>query len=475
MAKVKTTFTCQSCGAEFPKWQGKCFECGAWNSLVESVAATRKSQGLTKAEPQALSRISTMSYRRLATGYSEFNRVLGGAENEAGIVPGSVILLAGEPGIGKSTLLLQIAASTAQADEQKNKETEEQESSLVSQFLSSSVLYVSGEESVEQLKLRADRLGLDSEKVFTLPETDVDVIGETISRLVGLTEKETAQPPNRPTVNLLIIDSIQTLKTSDLTSAAGSISQVQECARRLSQLAKNMNLPLILVGHITKGGIIAGPKALEHLVDVVLYLEGERFNDFRILRGIKNRFGQTSEIGIFRMMDKGMAEVKNPSTEMLSTRKQGVPGSVLTVTIEGQRPLLLEIQTLTSRTAFGLPRRTVNGIDYNRLLMLLAVLQKRVGLSFVNQDVYVNVAGGFKSSEPALDLAICLSLASSLKNKVLPKDVLAIGEVGLLGEIKQPPRFEERIREAKKLGFTKIITHTAFDSIKEAIKEATGY
>lgn len=448
--KAKTIFSCQSCGFEFPKWQGRCFECGAWNSLVETVVSFRSNSKLaalksqrSAQKAQGLDKVETEAVGRFSTGFSEFDRVLGG-----GIVPGSVTLLAGEPGVGKSTLLLQVAASTT-------------------------TLYVSGEESVEQLKLRADRLDVDSSKILVLPETDVDVIGEMVKLLHGQIverkELKTIQQFNNLTIQLLIIDSIQTLKTDDLTSAAGSVSQVQECARRLARVAKGISLPLILAGHVTKEGVIAGPKTLTHLVDTVLYLEGEHFSNFRILRGVKNRFGQTSEVGIFEMRDTGMIEVKNPSAEILSSRKEQVSGSVVTVVMEGQRPLLLEIQALTCPTAFGMPRRTVNGIDYNRLLMLLAVLQKRVGLSFTNQDVYVNVSGGFKSFEPAVDLAICLALASSLKNKVLPKDAVAIGEVGLLGEIKKVPRLEERIKEAKKLGFRKIVAHNTADSIKEVI------
>lgn len=413
---------------------------------METVVSTKNAKLATQRKgrstqgPQKLMDVEIKQLARIPTGFSELDRVLGAGlpDAEAGIVPGSVILLAGEPGIGKSTLLLQVAANSAQ---------------------DSLTLYISGEESIEQIKLRAERLALDSKKVLVLPETDVDVISEAAKELSSC-----------PAVKLIIIDSIQTLQTSDLTSAAGSISQVQECTRRLIRVAKEEKFPLILVGHVTKEGAIAGPKTLEHLVDAVLYLEGERFSNFRLLRGVKNRFGQTSEVGIFRMTDKGFIEVENPSAEILGTRKSEMPGSVVTVAMEGQRPLLLEIQALTSGTAFGMPRRTVNGVDYNRLLMLLAVLQRKAGLSFANQDVYVNVSGGFKCFEPAIDLAICLSLASSLKNKALLKNLVALGEVGLLGEIKKPARFEERMKEAKRLGFDKLIGPGETFFVREAIE-----
>lgn len=477
MSKVKTLFVCQSCGAEFPKWQGRCFECGAWSSLVETVVSTRSNSKLatlksqrSAQEAQRLDRVEIKGVNRFSTGLSEFDRVLGG-----GLIPGSVILVGGEPGIGKSTLLLQIAAGAGDRvkiaeDSKKKAEGTYAKEDTVPCTLGPAALYISGEESIEQIKLRADRLALDSKKILVLPETNVDVISETIRQLVS----KTTQLSNCQSVSLIIIDSIQTLETSDLTSTAGSISQVQECARRLAGIAKDINLPFILVGHITKEGAIAGPKTLEHLVDAVLYLEGERFSNFRILRGVKNRFGQTSEVGIFEMTDKGMKEVMNPSLEILSNRKEDMPGSVITVTVEGERPLLLEIQALISPTPFGLPRRTVNGIDYNRLLMLLAVLQRKAGFSFANQDVYVNVSGGFKCFEPAIDLAVCLSLVSSLKNKALPKDLVALGEVGLLGEIKKPPRFKERVKEAKRLGFSQIIGDSTM-TIKEAVGRVISY
>ena len=492
MAKTKTTFVCQACGAEFPKWQGRCFECRTWNSLVETVVSTRSNSKVTENLPERLDEVETKAVSRFSSGFSEFDRVLG-----EGLVPGSVILLGGEPGIGKSTLLLQIAARVGGRGQATGDSKKSAACGLTPTpcGLTPAALYISGEESVGQLKLRADRLGLDSKKILGLAETDVDVVIKIVKSLnpparrlepsgdwragreivKKKTEKTIKQLNNLPrrqaglSVKLVIIDSIQTLRTDDLISAAGSISQVQECSRRLIKIAKETNLSIILVGHVTKDGAIAGPKALTHLVDTVLYLEGERFSGLRILRGVKNRFGQTSEIGIFAMTNKGMSEIPNPAQEVLGNRRGGVPGSVLTVTMEGLRPLLLEVQALTSRAPFGMSRRTVNGIDYKRLLMLLAVLQKRAGLSFANQDVYVNVSGGFKSFEPAIDLAICLALASSLKNSPVQKKVVAIGEVGLLGEVKKPPQFAQRVKEAKRLGFTKVIGASDVVTVKDAL------
>lgn len=440
----KTVFICQNCGVESLKWQGKCFNCGEFGTLVETVQEVRKVaarpyRALERRHemPQLLREIQISQTPRLSTGISEFDRVLG-----KGLVPGGVVLLGGEPGIGKSTLLLQVAASILLP-------------SLPSQPSFPSTLYISAEESPAQIRLRAERLGIGENPIQVLAENDVDLILENIS--IG--------PPS----SLLIIDSIQTIFTSDLSSPAGSISQVQECTRRLINFVKPAGIPLILVGHVTKQGNLAGPKTLEHLVDTVLYLEGERFGDFRLLRCVKNRFGAVAEVGIFKMGAQGLEEVQDPSAEFLSNRQAGVPGSVVTVTLEGLRPMLLEIQALTTRTAFGYPRRVVTGISLSRLLMLLAVLQKRLGFNFANHDVYINVSGGLKINEPAADLAVCLSLASSLKNKALNEKIVAFGEVGLLGEVKRIGKEQLREKEAKKMGFENILSGSKIRSVKEAV------
>jgi DNA repair protein RadA/Sms len=351
---------------------------------------------------------------RIALPLAEFNRVLGG-----GIVPGSMVLIGGDPGIGKSTLLLEVASLTAESV--------------------GKVLYVSGEESAHQIKLRADRLGLRGEGLFLLPETDLQAIIERGQEMAP---------------RLVIIDSIQTVHSNDLSSAAGSVGQVRECTQRLMRWAKSSNIPIFIVGHVTKDGSIAGPNTLEHIVDVVLYLEGERYSSYRLLRGAKNRFGSTDEVGVFEMRDKGMVEVSNPSQVFLSQRSEGAVGSVIVPTIEGTRPLLVEIQALTSPTAFGLPRRNANGVDYNRLLMISAVLTKRTRLSLGNQDIIANAVGGLKVNEPAADLGIALAIASSFKNAGVKPNLVAIGEIGLSGELRAVSQLEKRLAEAAKLGFT---------------------
>lgn len=396
-AKSSTTYICDSCGYKSPQYLGKCPNCGSWNSLVETLVRDEvvgsRSQVKATVKPQRLSETAQKPLKRLTTAVSELDRVLGG-----GIVPGSVVLLAGDPGIGKSTLLLEVA----------------------SKFKS---LYISGEESAEQIKLRADRLGISGKDLFILAETDVDQIIAS------------ADPSQ---FQILIVDSIQTILTSDLSSSAGSIAQVRESAFRLHRLAKDLGIAVFLIGQITKEGNIAGPKVLEHLVDAVLFLEGEAHHAFRILSASKNRFGPVEEIGVFEMKEKGMVEVKNPSKQFL-TGKIEAPGSVVVAVLEGSRSVLTEIQALTNPTSFGLPIRRSFGIDQNRLQLLVATLIKRAGVPLQNQDVFINVAGGLKLTEPAVDLAVCLAIASSVFDKVISKGTIAVGEVGLLGELREVP------------------------------------
>ena len=412
MPRPKSVFVCQQCGNESPKWLGHCPDCDQWNTYVETVV--KHTPAATPPTPvQELSQLPTNSAPRLALPLTEFNRVLGG-----GIVPGSMVLIAGDPGIGKSTLLLEVAGMTAERE--------------------GKVLYVSGEESVHQIKLRADRLGIRGEGLYLLPETDLE----------NIIERGREMSPR-----LVVIDSIQAVCLSGLTSAAGSLAQVRECTSRLMHWAKSSNTPIFIVGHVTKDGAIAGPHTLEHIVDVVLYLEGERFSAYRLLRGVKNRFGSTNEVGVFEMRDQGLVEIANPSQVFLSQRSQGAIGSVIVPTLEGTRPLLVEIQALTSPTSFGLPRRNANGVDYNRLLMITAVLTKRVRLALGNQDIIANVVGGIRVNEPAADLGLALAIASSSRNARVNPDLVAIGEVGLSGELRAVSQLEKRLSEAAKLGF----------------------
>lgn len=420
--KTRTIYTCQQCGAQSPKFAGRCAECGTWNSLVETLVAPTpsgiraRSGHAVVAAPQRLSQITTSGNPRLPTGLGEMDRVLGG-----GIVPGSIALIGGEPGIGKSTLLIQAAALVGTED--------------------SPALYVSAEESPLQIKLRAERLGLSGETVYLLAETDADTIIETARNL---------QP------RLMIIDSIQTIALSSITSAPGSISQVRECTVQLMRLAKETQIPILLIGHVTKDGTVAGPRALEHIVDAVLYLEGERFHSYRLLRSVKNRFGAT-EVGIFEMRGEGMVEVADPSGIFLADREHRATGSAVTISMEGTRPLLVEIQALASATSYGTPSRTVTGVDHTRLLMLLAVLAKRAGLRLGQHDVYVNVVGGIDLEEPAVDLGIAAAIASSLKEQQIGGNLALVGEVGLGGELRPVSRLETRVREAARLGFKRCI------------------
>ncbi len=433
MAKIQSKFVCQQCGYETSGWLGKCPNCQSWSSLVEQISQT--SRGVTRSllptliPAQNLNQVKVFSHNRMATHSRELDRVLGG-----GLVTGSVVLLSGEPGIGKSTLLLQLA----QFISQKNK-----------------VFYVSGEESPQQIKLRSQRLKSKANNLFISSETDVDNLINQISDI-------------KPT--LLIIDSIQTLTTQDLSGVAGSVGQVRETASRLQKLCKQMAINLLFVGHITKEGTIAGPKVLEHLVDVVLYMEGERFHNVRVIRGMKNRYGPTDEAGILQMDDNGLSDVVNAAQFFLTKDNEKAPGLAVTVTQEGTRPILLEIQALVVVSKMPIPRRVGSGFDFNRLQMLLAVIGKHISLPLWDFDVYLNVSGGFRVSEPACDLAAVLAVISSFKDKPLPINCVAIGEVGLLGEIRQVPSYERRVKEAKSLGFKKILDHKS-KNLRTVVKE----
>jgi DNA repair protein RadA/Sms len=426
MAKRKTSYICQQCGYISPAFLGRCPECGEWNTMVETIEETgprssggRKPIGAVRAA--SLSSIGSADLDRIPVPIEEMNRVLGG-----GLVRGSLVLLGGDPGIGKSTLVLQIAGGLATGTR--------------------SVLYISGEESAQQIKLRADRLSVKGEQLLVLSETNLQL---------ALDAAEVANP------GLLIIDSIQTVYVDDLTSAAGSVSQVRECTSRLMQWAKPRNIPVLIVGHVTKEGAIAGPRVLEHMVDAVLYLEGERHHHYRILRGVKNRFGSTDEVGVFEMADVGLQEVRNPSEAFLEERNGNAAGTTVAVTMEGTRPILVEVQALSSTTAFGLPRRSGNGLDANRLQLLVAVLQKRVGLPLQGQDIYANVVGGLRIAEPAADLPVALAIASSFRDRPVDQQTVAIGEIGLSGEIRSVNHLERRLIEARRLGFKRAIVPAA--------------
>ncbi|KPU42662.1 hypothetical protein OXPF_38390 [Oxobacter pfennigii] len=430
--KTKTIFVCNDCGYESPKWMGKCPGCGSWNSFTEEIEG-ESSQQLFKNEssPKKLASIEIEEEDRYKTGMGELDRVLGG-----GIVKGSLVLVGGDPGIGKSTLLLQISDSIGKANK--------------------TILYVSGEESEKQIKLRAARLKIDSDNLYIVSETDISIIEKYIHDY-------------KPSV--AIIDSIQTVYRGDLTSAPGSVSQVREATSTLMRIAKSTNTAVFIVGHVTKEGAIAGPRVLEHMVDTVLYFEGERHHTYRILRTVKNRFGSTNEIGIFEMRDAGLVEVMNPSEMMLSGRPSGVPGTVVVCSMEGTRPMLIELQALVSQTGFGMPRRMATGIDYNRVVLLMAVLEKRVGYELQTYDAYVNVAGGIKIDEPAADLGIICSIASSFKNSNINSKMIVLGEVGLTGEVRGISFIEKRVQEALKLGFDTVVIPE--DNLK-AVKDIKG-
>lgn len=422
MAKGKTTvFFCQNCGHESAKWMGQCPGCRQWNTFVEETIEKTSVRRIQKeraaAGPVCLSSIDTAEEERISTHMEELNRVLGG-----GIVPGSLVLVGGDPGIGKSTLLLQVCRKLSGDGRQ--------------------VLYISGEESLKQIKLRAARIGSFSDCLRLLCETNLELIRETIRE----------QKPE-----VVIIDSIQTMYHEEISSAPGSVSQVREATSVLMQLAKGLGVTVFIVGHVTKEGTVAGPRVLEHMVDTVLYFEGDRHASYRILRAVKNRFGSTNEIGVFEMRESGLAEVENPSEYMLNGRPKEASGSVVACSMEGTRPILLEIQALVCRSTLAVPRRTAAGMDYNRVNLLLAVLEKRLNLRLSNSDVYVNIAGGIRISEPAVDLGVVLAVISSYKDRAIDEKVLAFGEVGLSGEVRAVSQAGQRIQEAKKLGFTTII------------------
>ena len=422
MSKVKTFFECQSCGFTSPKWTGKCPDCGAWNSFAEEKRETGSRRGSLathpgKSEPQALSAVKSGSEQRTSTGIKEFDRVLGG-----GVVAGSVILIGGDPGIGKSTLLLQAFSGLSKK--------------------TGTVLYVSGEESPEQIKIRAERLSINSEKIVLLSETSLESILSTSAKL---------------SPKVMVIDSVQTVYTEELVSAPGSVSQVRECAAKLMLFAKRSDIPVFLVGHVTKEGAIAGPRVLEHIVDTVLYFEGNGGHSYRILRTVKNRFGSTNEIGIFEMSDAGLLEVENPSELFLLERALNVSGSTVVASMEGTRPFMVEIQSLVSQTNFGMPRRTAIGVDYNRVNLLAAVLEKKVGLHLGGMDIFVNVVGGLRLVEPAADLGIIATIVSSLRDIPIDPKIFVFGEVGLSGEIRAVTQAEIRLKEAAKIGFRKAV------------------
>jgi DNA repair protein RadA/Sms len=415
--KARTVFVCQECGQESPKWLGRCPDCQSWNSFVERVERHGPGPAAAAASPVEMCELADEELVRLVIDLPEFDRVLAG-----GIVPGSLILVGGDPGIGKSTLMLQ-AAVLAARDRR-------------------SVLYISGEESAQQLRMRARRLGTAGERIFLLSETNLDG---------ALQEADALQ------LSLMVVDSIQTVYTAAASSPPGSIGQLRECTMRLMQWAKRSGVPTCIVGHVTKEGDIAGPRLLEHIVDVVLYLEGERFSSYRLLRGVKNRFGSTNEVGVFEMTGEGLIGVENPSEVFLAERGEEAVGSVVVSTLEGSRPLLVEVQALTSPTMLATPRRTANGLDFNRLVLVGAVLTKRAGLALGSQDIIANVVGGLRVHEPAADLGLALAIASSYRDAALPRDLVAIGEVGLSGELRSVSHMERRLAEAERLGFARCL------------------
>jgi DNA repair protein RadA/Sms len=448
--KSQTIFVCTKCDSQFPKWSGRCLSCGAWNSLTEQQSAViGKSAGARPVKTSTLASVDISFSRRLPTGQSELDLILGGEDGNFGLVPGSLVLLGGDPGIGKSTLALQAALY------------------LANQSLA--VLYVSGEESLPQIKLRAQRISPNLEKLQVLSESNLDAVLATVE----------AQKPK-----VLVIDSVQTMYSDIASGVAGGVAQVSYATARILECIKRLNTVTFIIGHVTKEGNLAGPKMLEHMVDVVLYLEGERDQAFRILRCIKNRFGATSEVGVFEMKEAGLAEVSDPSRLFLAGRVTKHPGNAVTCTLEGTRALLLEIQALCVKSQFNYPKRTSTGFDLNRLLLLAAVLQKNLGLKLFEQDIFVSVAGGYKISEPACDLAVALAIYSSLKDLPVSDDICAVGEVGLSGEIRGVSRVEKRINEAAKLGFGRIIIPQIGHQVSSSkikilpvsdLKQATGF
>ncbi|MEE0693506.1 MAG: DNA repair protein RadA [Lachnospiraceae bacterium] len=436
MAKTKTVFFCQNCGFESSKWMGQCPGCREWNTFAEEPRTVIKRSGTSvstreAAKPQMLSQIEMSSAPRTTTGFGELDRVLGG-----GIVQGSLVLVGGDPGIGKSTLLLQVCRNLSSGGKK--------------------VLYISGEESLQQIRMRAERMGRFTQELLLLCETNLEEIRETIA----------SSAPE-----IVIIDSIQTMYSENVSSAPGSVSQVRESTAALMQIAKGMNISIFIVGHVTKEGVVAGPRVLEHMVDTVLYFEGDRHAAYRVLRGVKNRFGSTNEIGVFEMRQEGLAEVKNPSEYMLEGKPEGASGSVVACTMEGTRPVLLEVQALVCRSNLAFPRRTAAGTDLNRVNLLMAVLEKRVGLGLSSCDAYVNIAGGIRMNEPALDLGIILAIVSSMKDHPISEKTIAFGEVGLSGEVRSVSMPLQRVREAQKLGFDTVILP---DVCKRQVKDIAG-
>jgi len=437
MAKSHTKFVCQSCGYESPKWLGRCPDCDEWGSLSEEVIAaapaSKRSSAVTGsfATPTPITDLVATGAERISSGISEFDRVLGG-----GVVSGSLVLIGGDPGIGKSTILIQVANHLSVSN--------------------GKVLYISGEESAEQIKLRSNRIGISSPLLYVVSETNIQAVEHYV---------ETVAP------QYVIIDSIQTMFDPDLASAPGTVSQVRTCTATLARLAKNLSIPVFIVGHVTKEGSLAGPRVLEHMVDTVLYFEGDRHQSYRVLRAVKNRFGSTDELGIFEMREVGLVEVPNPSEVLLAERPEHGSGSVVTSTMEGSRPILVEIQALVAPSYFPSPRRTCTGIDYNKLLMILAVLEKRVGLNLAGKDVYVNVAGGVRIVEPAADLAVALAVASSLLDCSIDDNAIALGEIGLAGEVRAVGQAEKRLKEASRLGFDRcIMSGRSANKISKSIK-----
>lgn len=435
MPKRHTSWVCQECGTSSPAYLGKCPGCGEWHSMVEQVdqpaarsGRAQSGSAASAARPIPISQVDVSTSGRISLGIDEFDRVLGG-----GVVPGSVILIGGDPGVGKSTLILQAAGEMSKRG--------------------LTVLYVSAEESAQQVRVRADRMGVSGDTLLIHPEIDLEAI---------LSAADSVSP------NLVIIDSIQTLQSGDLDSAPGTVSQVRACAGKLTHWAKPRNIPVFLIGHVTKEGTVAGPRVLEHMVDAVLYLEGDRFHQYRMLRAAKNRFGSTNEIGVFDMADSGLTEIRNPSEVFLEERNSTTPGSAVAVTMEGSRPILLEIQALAAPTSFGLPRRSATGFDTNRLHLLVAVLQRRVGMGLGSHDVYLNVIGGFRVNEPAADFAAAMAIASGLRDQPLPADTVYIGEVGLSGDLRMVQRVDRRMQEAARLGFTRAVVPERWKRAKQA-------
>ncbi|HEL5024376.1 TPA: DNA repair protein RadA [Clostridioides difficile] len=427
MAKIKTKYVCQSCGYETAKWLGKCPECTKWNTFVEEIdqKSTKKEVFIidkSSSKPVSINSIESKEEERFTTDINELDRVLGG-----GIVKGSLVLVGGDPGIGKSTLLIQVSSNVAN--------------------LGKTVLYITGEESESQIKMRAKRLGINSENLYIFAENNLSIIESYL---------ESVNP------ELIILDSIQTVFSPEISSAPGTVSQIKEGTSKFMKISKKMGISTFIVGHVTKEGSLAGPKLLEHMVDTVLYFEGERYNTYRLVRAVKNRFGSTNELGVFEMRDLGLVELDNPSKILISEKPKDVAGSVIISTVEGTRPMLLELQALVSPTSFGIPKRTSTGVDYNRVGMLLAVLEKRVGLQIQNQDVYINIVGGIKINEPSIDLGIAISVASSFRNIPIDEDIAVTGEVRAVSFI------EKRIAECKKLGFKKIVVpRSNYDVVKE--------